>query len=62
MVYRKHVKMFKSQVESQLQNLLHSLLTDTPPILGLTRACLHDVRQPRQTVWPTLPQVMRLSF
>ena len=46
MVYRKHVKMFKSQVESPLQNLPRSLLTDTPPILGLTRACLYDVRQP----------------
>ena len=55
--------MFKSQVESPMQNLLHSLLTDTPPILGLTRACLYDyVRQPRQTVWPTLLQVMPLLF
>ena len=62
MVYRKHVKMFKSQVESPLQNLPHSLLTDTSPILGLTRACLYEVRQPLQTGWPTLPQVMSLLF
>ena len=54
--------MFKSQVESPLQNPLHSLLTDTPPILGLTRACLYDVRQLRQTGFPTLLQVMPLLF
>ena len=54
--------MFKSQVESPMQNVPHSLLTDTPLILGLTRACLYEVRQPRQTGWPTLPQVIPLSF